>query len=422
MSASSLEEEIRHVIKAHLEAGAEREPETIDNFMAIISDNYTGIGTGPEEFFRSKLQFRENTLREREVMIYEVDLEMPVLYVRTIHPDLVLAEGEILIVVNMEENTQRFGVRYSMLLEHQDDKWLINHSHFSLPDYRVDVGGTIMDALKVRNAELEKQVEERTAALNQSLENLKAAQAQLIHQEKMASLGALTAGIAHEIKNPLNFITNFAKLSVDLAQDLENDLAAGEDVSDLLTDLKHNAAAINNHGERADAIVKNMMRHASGKKGDLVDTDINTLLGEYITLALNGKKARTPGFQCRIDRHFDESVPVIKAIPSELGRVFLNVLSNAFDALQDTTAPMIRVETKHLGRAVRIQFSDNGMGIAPAIQDKIFDPFFTTKPAGAGTGLGLSLSYDIITQGHGGTMSVGTSELGGATFVLEMPA
>lgn len=421
MSSQSLEEEIRRVLHAHLTAGTLRGIDTIDEFMAFIADEYTGIGTGPFEFIRDRNAFREITIQERKEMAYEVSFELPDLFIRLLRPDIALAEGSLILHVHMETEIHDIQLRYSILFEHQSSNWLIIHSHYSVPDYRMDAGGTLMDALQVRNAELEQQVNQRTAELNQSLEDLKAVQTQLIHQEKMASLGALTAGIAHEIKNPLNFITNFARLSVDLANDLETDLANGVDVTDLLADLKQNAIAINNHGKRADAIVQNMMRHASGKTGERVQSDLHKLLDEYITLALHGKKAKHPGFTCTIEREYDQELPPVKVIPGELGRVFLNLLSNAFDVLQDVSAPLVSIETKLVGTSVHIRFSDNGPGIDSDIADKIFDPFFTTKPAGQGTGLGLSLSYDIITQGHRGKLELGASQSGGATFLIDLP-
>lgn len=421
MPPSPIEDEIYRVIHAHLTAGTEKGVETIDNFMAYISDTFTGIGTGPDEFIRDRDSFREVTLQERREMIYDVDLEIHKVYVRSLSPSLVLAEGALTIKVHMEVEEMKIMVRFSFLLENTTGTWLIMHSHFSVPDYRLDEGGTLMDALQKRNAELEREVAQRTHELNESLQILKDAQAQLIHQEKMASLGALTAGIAHEIKNPLNFITNFANLSVDLAQELGECLARGEDVKDLLEDLKHNATAINNHGQRADAIVKNMMRHASGKVGERVDTPIHTLLEEYITLALHGKKARIPGFTCTIERTFDTRISTIKTIPSELGRVFLNLLSNAFDAMKEQNNAKVEVTTRKLDASIQIIFADNGPGIPLENQDKIFEPFFTTKPSGAGTGLGLSLSYDIITQGHQGTMEVAASASGGAEFKITLP-
>ena len=421
MPPSPLEDEIRNILHAHLSAGTLKGVDTLDQFMKYIAEEFTGIGTGPEEFMRDRDALWKITKQERAEITFDVSFEMPTLYVRSLRPDLTLAEGNLVIKIDMETQIQQIIVRFSILLERQTERWMITHSHYSVPDYRLDAGGTLMDALQARNADLEREVQQRTAQLNQSLLDLKAAQAQLIHQEKMASLGSLTAGIAHEIKNPLNFITNFAKLSIDLANELETELQQGEDVSDLLADLKHNATAINNHGQRADAIVQNMMRHASGKTRELMETDVHKLLNEYITLALHGKKALQPGFNCTIERRFDASVTTIKAIPGELGRVFLNILSNAFDALINIPNPTVEIFTKKSDSGIKIQFSDNGPGIAPDIVDKIFEPFFTTKPAGAGTGLGLSLSYDIITQGHNGTLTSSASESGGATFTILFP-
>ena len=421
MSSHTLEDEIYRVIHAHLTAGTEKGVDNFRKCMIYIAEEFTGIGTGPDEFMRDRESFWKMTQQEREELAYKVTFDIQKLFVRSLRTDLTLAEGNLDIKVHMDPKPQEIRVRYSIILEYQADRWLFIHSHFSVPDYRLDEGGTLMDALQARNADLEREVRQRTHDLNQSLENLKAAQTQLIHQEKMASLGALTAGIAHEIKNPLNFITNFARLSVDLANDLEIDLANGNDVSDLLEDLKHNATAINTHGQRADTIVQNMMRHASGKTGERVETDLHKLLDEYVTLALHGKKAQPSGLNYTIERDYDPRISTIKAMPGELGRVILNVLSNAFDALRNVPNPNIQIKTKRTGAVVCVIISDNGPGIEPAISDKIFEPFFTTKPAGAGTGLGLSLSYDIITQGHDGTLEAGVSQSGGAMFTITLP-
>ena len=421
MASSSLKETIQQVIIDHLTAGTMKGVETIDSFMDHIADTFTGIGTGPGEFMRSKDRFREITIEERKEMTYDVSFDMHTMYVRSLAPSIALAEGAFRISIDMIEHVHMLPVRFSMVLDDHSGRWLIVHSHYSVPDFRMEEGGTLMDSLQVRNAELEEEVALRTDELNQSLHELKAAQAQLVHQEKMASLGALTAGIAHEIKNPLNFITNFAQLSADLADDLREGLAEGQDVTEVLADLKHNAQAINKHGQRADAIVRNMMRHASGKTGEPVDIDVHSLLDEYIKLALNGKKAQNPGFSCTIERKYAPSIPTIKAIPGELGRVFLNILSNAFDALKDQDQALVRVVTQLAHQAILIQFMDNGPGIPLDTRDKIFEPFFTTKPAGEGTGLGLSLSYEIITYGHRGMLDVGHSELGGALFTIQLP-
>lgn len=271
--------------------------------------------------------------------------------------------------------------------------------------------------------------------LNAALENLRTTQEQLVHQEKMASLGALTAGIAHEIKNPLNFINNFAALNVEYADELDEELRASgertvEEVRDelqaIVENLRGNARLIHQHSKRADGIVRSMMQHASGGVGERRPVDVNALVGEYVDLAYHGKRAQSPGFNVEIVRDFDEGVGSVEMVPHEIGRVVLNLVSNAFDAVQDRShdgdsAPRVAVSTRRLEDGVEIRVQDNGPGVPPEIRERIFEPFFTTKAPGSGTGLGLSLSYDIVRNGHGGTLTVESTDRKGSTFVISLP-
>lgn len=266
---------------------------------------------------------------------------------------------------------------------------------------------------------------------------LELTQTQLIHTEKMASLGQLTAGIAHEIKNPLNFVNNFAELSVELADELAEELDVNteksiaeirDDLGEILTDLKQNALKINEHGRRADGIVKSMLKHARSTLGERAATDLNALLDEYVNLAFHGMRAQQEDFQCEIERNYDDTVSKIELVPQEIGRVFLNLLNNAFEAVHSQAVqnnrdyiPMVRVNTQQIEGEVKIRVLDNGVGIPAEIKDKIFEPFFTTKPTGSGTGLGLSLSYDIVTQGHGGAFTVESTEGQGTTLIITLP-
>jgi signal transduction histidine kinase len=286
-------------------------------------------------------------------------------------------------------------------------------------------------------ATLEEKVEARTAALTQSLEELKAAQARLVQAEKMASLGALTAGIAHEIKNPLNFVNNFAALSIELVEELRAELDAlnGQldvkhraELEDLLADLRLNTQKINQHGQRADGIVQAMLLHSRGAEGERRAVDLNALVEEYIRLSYHGKRAQMPAFNATIEKDLDARIGQVDLIPQDMGRVLLNLLGNAFDAMADQVAqvsgpyaPTVTVSTRQVGTQVEIRIADNGPGIPAAVREKIFEPFFTTKPTGSGTGLGLSLSYDIVTQGHGGTLTVESDEGQGAAFVVTLP-
>ena len=271
--------------------------------------------------------------------------------------------------------------------------------------------------------ELEARVEARTAELAASLDRLRAAQARLVQQEKMASLGALTAGIAHEIKNPLNFVTNFASLTGELAEELaETD--DPEEQRELLADVRSNVEKIEAHGRRADAIVRAMMAHARGGSGERRTVALAPLVEEYAALALHGARSRHPGAELAL--HLDlADAGLVEAAPEEIGRVLVNLLDNAFDAVRahaDGPPPAVRVATaREDGHAV-VRVADGGPGMAPEVAARVFEPFFTTKPTGEGTGLGLSLSHDIVAQGHGGTLTVETAPGEGATFTLALPS
>jgi ligand-binding sensor domain-containing protein/signal transduction histidine kinase len=292
-------------------------------------------------------------------------------------------------------------------------------------------------SLKKRKAELEHLVQERTGELQKTLNNLKETQNQLILSEKMASLGQLTAGIAHEIKNPLNFITNFAVLSQGLTRDLRKELQAERDrvdparakeISELLDDLEQNVGKIDEHGKRADSIVRGMLLHSRGKSGERLETDLNALLAEYTNLAYHGMRAQDQSFNVKIETEFDPSVGRVSVVPQDLSRAFLNIVNNACYAANDKRksvkngfSPVVRVSARNLNGTVEIRIRDNGGGIPLAIREKIFNPFFTTKPAGAGTGLGLSLSYDIITQEHKGEIRIETEEGEYTEFIITIP-
>ncbi len=281
---------------------------------------------------------------------------------------------------------------------------------------------------------LEKQVEERTSELKQSIEELKATQSQLIQSEKMASLGELTAGIAHEIQNPLNFVNNFSEVNKELLVEMKDEIKKGniDEVNALADDVIANEEKINHHGKRADAIVKGMLQHSRSSSATKEPTDINKLADEYLRLAYHGLRAKDKSFNATLKTDFDESIGDLNIIPQDIGRVILNLIINAFYAANEKALsavatpaaakyePTVSVSTKKIADKVLIAVKDNGNGIPQKILDKIFQPFFTTKPAGQGTGLGLSLSYDIVNA-HGGKLKVETKEGEGTEFIVELP-
>ncbi|MET2984125.1 ATP-binding protein [Aureibaculum conchae] len=278
------------------------------------------------------------------------------------------------------------------------------------------------------NKLLEEKVKDRTNELEASIEDLKATQSQLIQSEKMASLGELTAGIAHEIQNPLNFVNNFSEVNVELIDEMQEELKAGnhEDVIEISNDIKENQKKIYHHGRRADSIVKGMLKHSRNTSGEKEPTNINAIADEYLRLAYHGLRAKDKSFNATLNTDLDESIGNINVAGQDMGRVILNLITNALHAISPNALegtdkkPTIWVSTKNSGDTVEIKIKDNGSGIPKKIIDKIFQPFFTTKASGQGTGLGLSMSYDIV-KSHGGELKVESKEGEGTTFTIIIP-
>jgi signal transduction histidine kinase len=266
--------------------------------------------------------------------------------------------------------------------------------------------------------------------IESTLNELKSTQSQLIQSEKMASLGELTAGIAHEIQNPLNFVNNFSEVSKELLEEMREAFEKGdtEDAKEIMNDVIQNLEKILHHGKRADGIVKSMLRHSRTSNNKKESTDINALADEYLRLAYHGMRAKDMSFNSAMKTDYDESIGLLKIISQDIGRVILNLITNAFYAVtekkkthSDGYEPTVTVSTKKIGNKVEVKVKDNGTGIPQKALDKIFQPFFTTKPTGQGTGLGLSLSYDIVTKGHGGELKVETKEGEYTEFSIILP-
>jgi signal transduction histidine kinase len=306
-------------------------------------------------------------------------------------------------------------------------------SYYPLDEHHIDLVVSLTDSLSVAYARYEDfiKLEESKAQVEATLNELKETQSQLIQSEKMASLGELTAGIAHEIQNPLNFVNNFSEVNKELLQELNEEVEKGnfEEVKSLAKDVSENQEKITFHGKRADGIVKSMLQHSRTSSGQKEFVDINLLCDEYLRLAYHGLRAKDKSFNAKFETYFEESLPKINVVPQDLGRVILNLINNAFYAVNErlrqaqpdsSYEPLVVVSTKKLGDKIEISVKDNGNGIPDTIKEKIFQPFFTTKPTGQGTGLGLSLSYDIV-KAHGGELQVSSFIDSGTEFIIVIP-
>jgi signal transduction histidine kinase len=314
---------------------------------------------------------------------------------------------------------------------------LIRSESRPFTDRQTETAATFADqaAIAIENARLFNEVQARTEELTASLSNLRNAQDRLIQSEKLASLGQLTAGIAHEIKNPLNFVNNFSPLSRELLDELRGLLAKSplgaatrNEADDLIATAASNLDKVVQHGRRADSIVKNMLMHAREGSGERTETNVNAMVEEALNLAYHGARAEKPGFNVTIVKELDPDAGQADIYPQEITRVLLNLISNGFYATtkrrqaasEPSYEPTLSASTCDLGDRVEIAIKDNGTGIPDSVKEKIFNPFFTTKPAGEGTGLGLSLSHDIVVKQHGGAIDV-ESEPGSTTFIIRLP-
>ncbi len=404
--------------------------------FSMVADEVTFIGTGLYEKAANKKEYR--IINEKGVEQYPAALEIEFVWLRvSVLNDTAWVESEVIWKLMIDNKRNEDLLRNTVIFKKQEDKWLVVHVHGSNPDYRFGEGEFMMNENIIkRNRELEKEVYERTMQLNKSLQELKATQSQLIQSEKMASLGELTAGIAHEIQNPLNFVNNFSEVNTELIEELKTELATGnkQEAMEIADSIKDNEEKINHHGKRADAIVKGMLQHSRSSNGVKEPTDVNALCDEYLRLAYHGLRAKDKSFKATMKTDFDQSIGKINIIPQDIGRVILNLLTNAFYVVDEKMKayqaepaeagkvydPTVSISTKKISDKVEIRVTDNGSGIPKKVLEKIFQPFFTTKPTGQGTGLGLSLSYDII-KAQGGELKVETKEAEGTTFIINLP-
>jgi PAS domain S-box-containing protein len=338
---------------------------------------------------------------------------------------------------HLRGETEFFSEEFRTRGENGEHRWLLQRGLALRDDdgqaYRM--AGSLGDISDRKQAEIE--LTEAKEQAEKALGDLKEAQANLVHAEKMASLGQMTAGIAHEIKNPLNFVNNFSQTSIELLDDLREviepslgtlDKDSRDDAEDLMETLKSDLDTIANHGRRADGIVKNMLLHSRGTANDHEPTDVNALVEESLNLAYHGERARDSEFNVSIEHDFDPEVGAVDLLPQEISRVLVNLFGNGFYATRKRKEtkeadyePTIKVATRNLDEGIEIRVRDNGTGMPAEVREKLFTPFFTTKPTGEGTGLGLSLSYDIITQQHKGSIDADSKEGSFTEFTIRLP-
>ncbi|MBL7738887.1 MAG: nuclear transport factor 2 family protein [Chitinophagaceae bacterium] len=414
----------------------------LDLMENLLARNIMAIGTAKDEIYFTIQDVRDMVRRQKEQAEgMNLRYRKNELY-RSYSPgsDDAIIVDSITLLLDVNDEVLEITFRFTTVYKFLNAVWKVLHFHASKPENVESESDSLgIEEWRKKAEELEKLVAERTSELsrrntelNEAIQKLKETQAQLIQSEKMASLGELTAGIAHEIQNPLNFVNNFSEVNSELIAEMKQEIDKGnlQEAKSIADSIDENEQKIISHGKRADAIVKGMLQHSRSSSGQKELTDINALADEYLRLAYHGLRAKDKSFNATMKTDFDESIGNINIIPQDIGRVILNLITNAFYVVNEKKTlrqaqgdimyePLVEVTTKKEGNKVLISVKDNGNGIPPKVLDKIFQPFFTTKPTGQGTGLGLSLSYDIV-KAHGGELKVETKENEGTQFIIQL--
>ena len=422
----------------------------VKTYDSFLDDDYRFIGSTNNEEFLSRQDTTKFFETTADQFAGKTELRNSVRNIKEIGGLIFITHLFDAYFLNGNEWAYYGRFRFTSALRKKENECRFVYQHFSMPDSKAQDGETIgYEKVSAENLQLKDAIKRRTIELEQknseleiAMQHLKSTQSQLIQSEKMASLGELTAGIAHEIQNPLNFVNNFSEVNTELIDEAGEEMDKGNisEAKIILNDIKENEQKINHHGKRADAIVKGMLQHSNSGTGKKEPTDINKLADEYLRLAYHGLRAKDKSFNAIMKTDFDASIGNINIIPQDIGRVVLNLITNAFYVVNEkalsavatlpagqvgpTAAmyePTVSVTTKKVEDKVLISVEDNGNGIPQKVLDKIFQPFFTTKPTGQGTGLGLSLSYDIV-KAHGGELKVETKEAEGSTFIIVLPS
>ncbi len=399
----------------------------IEGIEELVAQDVMVFGTTiDEDFYDLKGYIEQIKTQEKQAKEMGLDFSFDRQQVhRRISPaeDTALFVEQIRLQIRSDEVNNLIDFRLSTLMEYVDGNWKAVHMHGSVPSDTQNDSWHINEWLAEKK-KLEKLVKERT-------EELKQLQEQLIHQEKLASLGQLTAGIAHEIKNPLNFVNNFSELSIELIDEAREELNAfhdePEEILAILDDIEANLKKIYDHGSRADNIVKSMLLHSKGGSGTKQPTDLNSLVEEYLTLSFHGMRAGSDPINVDLQLDLDPSIGEVALNPEDMSRVFINLFNNAFDAMREkmsketnTYTPRLTVRTKKGNGNVIVEIEDNGPGIPIELKDKVMQPFFTTKKGTDGTGLGLSITNDII-QAHGSTLEIESEQHTFTKFIINIP-
>jgi signal transduction histidine kinase len=413
----------------------------LDRRFSVCCNDVTFFGTGLHERAVGIEQYRQ--MNETGLKQYPYPFQIKILWKHiSIFDTVSWVECDAAWIQKFDNKTTKNIIRQTTIFRLEDNIWKVKHVHGSEPDYRLKSGEYMVDKnIAERNRELERQVFERTKELEderiltkkksmeleKALLHLKKTQRQLIHSEKMASIGLLTSGIAHELKNPLNFVNNFSEIILELMKEVNEENNSDENKS-IFHLIEENCQKIVKHGQRANAIVSNMISHYQVGNRLKSIADVNKLINEAIYIAIENEHSKNKKFECEIKTDLDPLVPNIELVKQDFSLVILHLIYNAFYAIKQKQnvscvdyTPQLMISTSRQKNNILIEVMDNGTGISTSIKDKIFLPFFTTKPTGEGTGLGLSLSHDIIVNGHNGTILLKDNNVGNTNFEIKIP-